>query len=204
MRPVVPFHSPSSCSCVAIRFFNKWYSHFSKPFSFLADTHVALDQMRNASFSVSFFYRVLLLNLLLTPLALFILRKRAIVKNHWVFLRSLNPQGLFLRLRLLGLEKILAMASSMKSFVDVAPGSQFPIQNLPFGVFRPSSGATPRPGVAIGDSVVDLSVLSDAGLFSGPLLSNSTCFSQVSFYPSHRLFSSQYDSWSFRSMLCCN
>ncbi|XP_024372480.1 fumarylacetoacetase [Physcomitrium patens] len=72
------------------------------------------------------------------------------------------------------------MASSMKSFVDVAPGSQFPIQNLPFGVFRPSSGATPRPGVAIGDSVVDLSVLSDAGLFSGPLLSNSTCFSQTS------------------------
>jgi len=68
----------------------------------------------------------------------------------------------------------------MKSFVDVAPESQFPIQNLPFGVFRPSDGASPRPGVAIGDFVVDLSVLADAGLFEGPSLSNSSCFSQVS------------------------
>jgi fumarylacetoacetase len=68
----------------------------------------------------------------------------------------------------------------MKSFVEVAPGSQFPIQNLPFGVFRPSHGASARPGVAIGDSVVDLSVLADAGLFKGPLLANSNCFSQTS------------------------
>ena len=79
------------------------------------------------------------------------------------------------------------MASLMKSFVDVAPGSQFPIQNLPFGVFRPSVDFAPRPGVAIGDFVVDLSVLSLAGLFNGPLLSNSSCFSQVSSFPTHRL-----------------
>jgi fumarylacetoacetase len=71
------------------------------------------------------------------------------------------------------------MTSLMKSFVDVTLGSQFPIQNLPYGVFRPSAGAPPRPGVAIGDSVVDLSVLADAGLFKGPLLANSSCFSQV-------------------------
>ncbi|KAG0579725.1 hypothetical protein KC19_4G119600 [Ceratodon purpureus] len=70
------------------------------------------------------------------------------------------------------------MASLMKSFVEVAPGSQFPIQNLPFGVFRPSNGASPRPGVAIGEFVVDLSVLADAGLFSGPVL--ASCFSQTS------------------------
>jgi fumarylacetoacetase len=68
---------------------------------------------------------------------------------------------------------------AMASFVAVTPGSQFPIQNLPFGVFRPRPDATPRPGVAIGDSVVDLSVLSKAGLFDGPLLSNSSCFSQT-------------------------
>ncbi|KAG0590516.1 hypothetical protein KC19_1G105200 [Ceratodon purpureus] len=72
------------------------------------------------------------------------------------------------------------MASMMKSFVDVTPGSQFPIQNLPYGVFRPSAGASPRPGVAIGESVLDLSVLADAGLFKGPLLAKSNCFSQTS------------------------
>lgn len=80
-------------------------------------------------------------------------------------------------MNLLGFEEIFAR---MKSFLDVAPDSQFPIQNLPFGVFRPSDGASPRPGVAIGDFVLDLSVLADAGLFEGPLLSNSSCFTQTS------------------------
>ena len=32
-----------------------------------------------------------------------------------------------------------------------APDCDFPIQNLPFGVFRRGAGATPRVGVAIGD-----------------------------------------------------
>jgi fumarylacetoacetase len=52
----------------------------------------------------------------------------------------------------------------MKSFIDVAPDSHFPIQNLPFGVFRPAQGAA-RVGVAIGDYVLDLSVLEEAGQF---------------------------------------
>jgi fumarylacetoacetase len=39
----------------------------------------------------------------------------------------------------------------------------FPIQNLPFGVFKPRDG-TPRCGVAIGDSVLDLAVLAEADL----------------------------------------
>ncbi len=48
---------------------------------------------------------------------------------------------------------------SLRSFVDVPSDSHFPIQNLPFGVFRPSAGLSPRIGVAIGDAVLDLSVL---------------------------------------------
>src|SRR4051794_30130285 len=52
----------------------------------------------------------------------------------------------------------------MKSFIDVAPDSHFPIQNLPFGVFRPTGGAA-RVGVAIGDFVLDLSVLEERGHF---------------------------------------
>ncbi len=46
-------------------------------------------------------------------------------------------------------------------------GCDFPIQNLPFGVFRPTAGARPRGGVAIGDQVLDLSEGLAAGLFSG-------------------------------------
>jgi len=54
------------------------------------------------------------------------------------------------------------------SFVESAnlPGSDFPIQNLPFGVFRLGPGAQPRVGVAIGDQIVDVSAA--AGLFDGP------------------------------------
>jgi fumarylacetoacetase len=38
-----------------------------------------------------------------------------------------------------------------------APGTDFPLQNLPFGVFRrPGNGETFRGGVAIGDQVLDL------------------------------------------------
>jgi len=71
------------------------------------------------------------------------------------------------------------MASPAKSFVEVGSGNHFPLENLPYGVFRPSEGGEPRPGVAIGDLVLDLSVIAAAGLFNGPLLSSSTSFSQV-------------------------
>ena len=37
-----------------------------------------------------------------------------------------------------------------------APGREFPIQNLPFGVFRPAAEAPPRVGIAIGDQILDL------------------------------------------------
>src|SRR3984893_11743289 len=44
--------------------------------------------------------------------------------------------------------------------------AEFPIQNLPFGVFSPAGGA-PRGGVAIGDAIFDLPAGLEAGLFSG-------------------------------------
>ena len=52
----------------------------------------------------------------------------------------------------------------LKSFVPVAKDSHFPIQNLPYGVFTTPANYTPRVGVAIGDQVLDLSVLEHAGL----------------------------------------
>jgi fumarylacetoacetase len=44
------------------------------------------------------------------------------------------------------------------------PGSDFPIQNLPFGVFRTARAATPRIGVAIGEQILDLRAAADAGV----------------------------------------
>ncbi|EYU27710.1 hypothetical protein MIMGU_mgv1a0084041mg, partial [Erythranthe guttata] len=67
---------------------------------------------------------------------------------------------------------------ALKSFVEVHPDSHFPIQNLPYGVFKPEPDSEPRPGVAIGDYVLDLSVIASAGLFDGPYLRNSDCFTQ--------------------------
>lgn len=54
----------------------------------------------------------------------------------------------------------------MKSWINVTANNDFPIQNLPYGIFS-TSNLTPRVGVAIGDFVLDLFVLHLAGLFSG-------------------------------------
>lgn len=49
-----------------------------------------------------------------------------------------------------------------------ADDGDFPIQNLPFGVFaRRGSGEAPRVGVAIGDLILDVGACGRAGLFSG-------------------------------------
>jgi fumarylacetoacetase len=57
---------------------------------------------------------------------------------------------------------------SRKCFVDSAntPGCDFPIQNLPFGVFQHAAEQPARVGVAIGDRILD--VASAASLFDGP------------------------------------
>ena len=44
--------------------------------------------------------------------------------------------------------------------------SEFPIQNLPFGVFS-TQGGRPRGGIAIGNAVFDIAAALEAGLFSG-------------------------------------
>lgn len=53
------------------------------------------------------------------------------------------------------------------SWVASASGhADFPIQNLPLGVFSPADGA-PRAGVAIGAEILDLPATLEAGLLSG-------------------------------------
>ncbi|MDR5651643.1 fumarylacetoacetase [Ruixingdingia sedimenti] len=52
-----------------------------------------------------------------------------------------------------------------RSLVASADGHpDFPVQNLPFGVFSTAAAPVPRGGVAIGDMVLDLAALRDAGL----------------------------------------
>lgn len=68
----------------------------------------------------------------------------------------------------------------LKSFIDVTPDSHFPIQNLPYGVFKRKSGGEPRVGVAIGDRVLDLSILEDNKLIGGSFLKGPDIFSQSS------------------------
>jgi fumarylacetoacetase len=58
--------------------------------------------------------------------------------------------------------------ATRRSFVASANGhTDFPIQNLPLGVFAPRDGAA-RGGVAIGDEIFDLAAALEQGLFSGP------------------------------------
>jgi len=57
----------------------------------------------------------------------------------------------------------------LESFVPVSPDSGFPIQNLPYGIFQKKGTSSPRVGTAIGDYVLDLSVVAEAGLFTGSL-----------------------------------
>lgn len=62
------------------------------------------------------------------------------------------------------------------SFVPVPPDSHFPIQNLPYGVFRCRSGGPPAIGVAIGEHVLNLAQLEQAGLLDIPLLRGKNLF----------------------------
>ena len=62
---------------------------------------------------------------------------------------------------------------SLSSWVTSAnqPGTDFPIQNLPFAVFRRKGDIeTFRCGVAIGDQVLDLAALAASGVLSGDAL----------------------------------
>ena len=52
---------------------------------------------------------------------------------------------------------IKANNPALKSWIDVDTNTDFPIQNLPFGVFSINE-SSPRLGVAIGNSILDLKI----------------------------------------------
>ncbi|MFP8490025.1 fumarylacetoacetase [Gracilimonas sp. Q87] len=67
----------------------------------------------------------------------------------------------------------------LRSFIDIDPDSHFPIQNLPYGAFMTDKGEI-HLCTAIGDYVLDLFVLDEEGLFTGPELSEQMAFQDSS------------------------
>ena len=59
---------------------------------------------------------------------------------------------------------IKANNPNLKSWVEIPEGSDFPIQNLPFGVFK-TAEKSPRLCTAIGNYVADLQILAEHGFF---------------------------------------
>ena len=65
----------------------------------------------------------------------------------------------------------------LKSFIDVPRDSHFPIQNLPFGVFKPRDGVA-HIGVAIGEFVLDLTILEELGHLRAPEFKGERVFTR--------------------------
>ncbi len=55
---------------------------------------------------------------------------------------------------------------NLRSFIAVEATSDFPIQNLPYGVFSTAADPAPRVGVAIGEEILDLAVVEREGLIA--------------------------------------
>lgn len=68
------------------------------------------------------------------------------------------------------------MQQSNLSWVEVEASSDFPLQNLPYGIFK-TANSTARAGVAIGEYILDLSALAAANKFNGTV-ENIAVFSQ--------------------------
>ncbi|EZA52348.1 hypothetical protein DMN91_007249 [Ooceraea biroi] len=58
----------------------------------------------------------------------------------------------------------------MKSFIEYSADCDFPIENLPYGVFSTRDNPEKKIGVAIGDKILNLSAITN--YFDGPLLKN--------------------------------
>lgn len=64
---------------------------------------------------------------------------------------------------------------NLRSWIPVDKDSDFPIQNIPFGIGRPNN-KSPRPLSRIGDFAIDMSVLSDYGFFDDLEIENYGVF----------------------------
>ncbi len=73
---------------------------------------------------------------------------------------------------------IKANNPSLQSWLKVPRNSDFPIQNIPFGIFKPKNRTTPRAGTRIGNHVIDLAAIASKGYFKDAGISSKDVFSQ--------------------------
>ena len=66
--------------------------------------------------------------------------------------------------------------AKLKSWVDVDQNSDFPIQNIPFGIYCPKDGGDLHVATAIGNFVLDLAHIYDAGLFDDTEIEGTEVF----------------------------
>lgn len=72
---------------------------------------------------------------------------------------------------------IKANNPELHSWIEVPENSDFPIQNIPFGIFKTKKSEA-RPATRIGDTVIDLSVLADFGYFDNLKVEDLSIFYQ--------------------------
>ena len=68
--------------------------------------------------------------------------------------------------------------ANLTSWIDVPSGHDFPLANLPFGIFSTADRGA-RPGMRLGDHVIDLGALLDAGVLNGLGLSSEVLGASV-------------------------
>ncbi len=73
---------------------------------------------------------------------------------------------------------IAANNPSLKSWIEVSGDSDFPIQNIPFGIIK-TGRRQPRMATIIGNTVIDLSVLAELGYFNSVNMDTSVFYMPV-------------------------
>ncbi len=68
--------------------------------------------------------------------------------------------------------------NELNTWVEIPKNSDFTIYNLPFGIFK-NKRLSPRVGIAIGDKIVDLSILDQEGFFSDLFLPEGIFLSEA-------------------------
>ncbi|MCB0215549.1 MAG: fumarylacetoacetase [Chloroflexi bacterium] len=79
-----------------------------------------------------------------------------------------------------------------QTFVPTPKDTEFPIQNLPYGVAQPQRGGPARIVCRIGDWALDLALLDEAGLFAGTAVGGRGLFAQPTL---NALMASGRDAW---------
>lgn len=68
----------------------------------------------------------------------------------------------------------------MRSWLPIPSDSDFPLENIPFGIFRTAEDPAPRAATIIGDTIIDLKHLAKYGYFDGHLAFDHGVLAQAS------------------------